>query len=74
MESIEYEIVVDTEEPDRRLTLLHDNVRKYGTVFNTVAPGTNLTPDTPTSRSGTAQPKRPCLFKTQVAQSPEFAV
>jgi hypothetical protein len=21
---------------------LHDNVKKYGTVFNTVAPGTNL--------------------------------
>ena len=43
MESITYEIVVDTDEPDRRLDLLHDNVRKYGTVFNTVAPGTELT-------------------------------
>jgi len=42
MESITYEIVVDTDEPDRRLDLLHDNVRKYGTVFNTVAPGTKL--------------------------------
>jgi uncharacterized OsmC-like protein len=42
MERIEYEIVVDTDEPDRRLELLHDNVRKYGTVFNTVAPGTEL--------------------------------
>jgi uncharacterized OsmC-like protein len=42
MESITYEIVVDTEESDRRLDLLHDNVRKYGTVFNTVAPGTEL--------------------------------
>ncbi len=42
MESIHYEIVVDTDEPDRRLDLLHDNVRKYGTVFNTVAPGTEL--------------------------------
>lgn len=42
MESITYEIVVDTDEPDRRLDLLHDNVRKYGTVFNTVAPGTEL--------------------------------
>jgi uncharacterized OsmC-like protein len=42
MESIAYEIVVDTDEPDRRLALLHDNVRKYGTVFNTVAPGTEL--------------------------------
>lgn len=42
MESISYEIIVDSEEPDRRLELLHDNVRKYGTVFNTVTPGTDL--------------------------------
>jgi uncharacterized OsmC-like protein len=42
MESIRYEIVVDSDEDDRRLALLHDNVRKYGTVFNTVAPGTDL--------------------------------
>jgi uncharacterized OsmC-like protein len=42
MESIRYEIVVDSDEPDRRLDLLHDNVKKYGTVFNTVAPGTDL--------------------------------
>lgn len=42
LESITYEIVVDTDEPDRRLDLLHENVRKYGTVFNTVAPGTAL--------------------------------
>jgi len=43
MESISYQIRVDTDEPDRRLELLHDNVRKYGTVFNTVVPGTQLT-------------------------------
>jgi uncharacterized OsmC-like protein len=43
MESIEYEILVDTDESVQRLALLHDNVRKYGTVFNTVAPGTTLT-------------------------------
>jgi uncharacterized OsmC-like protein len=43
MESITYEIIVDTDEPDRRLDLLHENVRRYGTVFNTVAPGTELT-------------------------------
>lgn len=42
MERIDYEIIVDTDEPDRRLELLHDNVKKYGTVFNTVAPGTAL--------------------------------
>jgi len=43
MESITYDIVVDTDEEDRRLDLLHDNVRKFGTVFNTVSPGTELT-------------------------------
>ena len=42
MESITYEIIVDTDEDDRRLELLHENVKKYGTVFNTVAPGTRL--------------------------------
>ncbi len=43
MASIDYEILVDTDESDHRLELLHENVRKYGTVFNTVAPGTALT-------------------------------
>lgn len=42
MESIRYEIIVDTDESDQRLNLLHENVKKYGTVFNTVAPGTDL--------------------------------
>jgi uncharacterized OsmC-like protein len=42
LERIDYEIRVDTDESDRRLELLHENVRKYGTVFNTVAPGTEL--------------------------------
>ncbi|WP_196258021.1 OsmC family protein [Pelagibacterium limicola] len=35
--SIDYEIVVETNEPDRRLDLLHTNVRKYGTISNTLA-------------------------------------
>lgn len=43
MESIRYEILVESDEPDRRLELLHENVHKYGTVFNTLAPGTTLT-------------------------------
>jgi uncharacterized OsmC-like protein len=42
IESIRYTIVVDSDESDQRLALLHTNVRKYGTVFNTVAPGTDL--------------------------------
>ena len=37
MSSVEYEIIVDTDESDRRLELLHTNVRKYGTIFNTVS-------------------------------------
>jgi uncharacterized OsmC-like protein len=41
--SISYEIVVDTDESDRRLELLHTNVRKYGTVSNTLATATTLT-------------------------------
>ncbi len=43
MESIDYEIIVDTEESDSRLDLLHKNIKQYGTVFNTVAPGTTMT-------------------------------
>ena len=43
LESVSYEIIVDSDESDRRLELLHENVQKYGTVFNTVAPGTRLT-------------------------------
>ncbi len=42
MESIDYEIIVDTDESDRQLAVLHDNVKKFGTVFNTIAPGTQL--------------------------------
>lgn len=34
---VEYELVVDTDEPDLRLELLHTNIKKYGTIFNTVA-------------------------------------
>ncbi|QKJ93677.1 OsmC family protein [Agrobacterium pusense] len=39
---IDYELVVDTEESDQRLELLHKNVRKYGTISNTVALATRL--------------------------------
>jgi len=42
MESITYQIVVDSDENDHRLELLYENIKKYGTVFNTVAPGTQL--------------------------------
>ncbi|MES2035205.1 MAG: OsmC family protein [Pseudomonadota bacterium] len=42
MVSIDYEITVDTDESDQRLALLHTNVRKYGTISNTVARATKL--------------------------------
>lgn len=42
MESIDYTILVDSDESDHRLDLLHDNVKKFGTVYSTVAPGTKL--------------------------------
>ncbi|EKM98169.1 MULTISPECIES: OsmC family protein [unclassified Acidocella] len=40
---IDYEIVLDTDEPDRRLELMHENIRKYGTIFNTIAAVVELT-------------------------------
>ncbi len=43
MLNINYEIIVDTDENARKLELMHNNIRKYGTVYNTVAPGTELT-------------------------------
>lgn len=42
MVSITYELIVDTDEIDRRLELLHTNVRKFGTISNTVAAATKL--------------------------------
>lgn len=42
MVSIDYEIIVETDEEDRRLDLLHTNVRKFGTISNTIAEATKL--------------------------------
>ncbi len=42
MVSVDYELIVDTDEDDRRLALLHLNVRKFGTISNTVAETTKL--------------------------------
>jgi len=42
MVSVDYELIVDTDEDDRRLDLLHLNVRKFGTISNTVAAATKL--------------------------------
>lgn len=42
MVSVDYELIIDTDESDQRLELLHTNVRKYGTISNTVAEATRL--------------------------------
>ena len=42
MIAITYELIIDTDENDRRLGLLHANVRKYGTISNTVAAAAKL--------------------------------
>lgn len=42
IQSVNYEILVDTDESDRRLELLHNNVRKFGTISNTVGTATQL--------------------------------
>ena len=34
--AIDYLVTVDTDETDRRLSLLHTNIRKYGTISNTL--------------------------------------
>lgn len=41
--AIVYELVVDTPESEHRLALLHTNVRKYGTISNTLAESVALT-------------------------------
>lgn len=40
---IDYELLIDTDEPDRRLELIHENVLKFGTVTSTVAATTKVT-------------------------------
>ena len=35
--AIDYLITVDTDESDRRIELLHKNIRRYGTISNTLA-------------------------------------
>jgi hypothetical protein len=43
MARIEYEITVGTEESNRRLELLHENIRRFGTIYNTLFTSTDLT-------------------------------
>ena len=59
---VEYELVVDTDEPDTRLDLLHRNLRKFGTVYNTLAASVELTG---TARRGVVP--RPALVEAERA-------
>lgn len=42
MSRIDYTITVDTDETDQRLDLLHRNLRKFGTIYNTLSEATQL--------------------------------
>jgi uncharacterized OsmC-like protein len=42
IEEIEYLIEVKTMESDDRLELLHKNLKKHGTIYNTISAGTKL--------------------------------
>lgn len=39
---IRYELAIRSSESDQRLELLHTNLRKYGTIYNTLAGATDL--------------------------------
>ena len=43
MMSVEYELIIDTDENDARLNLLHPTVQKYSTIYNSVSRATALT-------------------------------
>jgi uncharacterized OsmC-like protein len=53
---IDYELVVDSEESDARLELLHRNVRKFGTISNTVAAAVELTGTVRRAATSTGSP------------------
>ena len=58
--TVDYQLIVETDESDERLDLLHRNVQKYGTVYNTLAgavklSGTIRRADAPT-RARTSMP------------------
>lgn len=39
---LRYQIRIDTEESDQRIELLHKNLKKQGTIYNTISAGTEL--------------------------------
>lgn len=42
MARISYEVTIVTDEDDRKLALMHDNIKKFGTIYNTVAKGVEI--------------------------------
>jgi uncharacterized OsmC-like protein len=50
--SLRYQLTIVTAEPDRRVDLLHENLRKFGTVFNTLSAACDLDGTVRRSRPG----------------------
>ena len=42
---VHYQLTIDTDEPEHRVELMHRNIRKYGTVYNTLAAVCDVTGD-----------------------------
>lgn len=59
MASITYTLTIDTDENDRKLELLHQNVMRYGTVYNTLTAGTELTGRIRRAGTPTIAPENP---------------
>jgi hypothetical protein len=43
LDSVSYQLIIGTQESDHRLELLHKNLKKQGTIYNTLSAGTRLT-------------------------------
>ena len=43
LDSVSYQLIIGTQESDHRLELLHKNLKKQGTIYNTLSAGTTLT-------------------------------
>jgi len=71
MISVDYELVVDPDESDARLDLLHRNIEKFGTVYNTLAGAVNLTG---TIRRGRALEARSDGSGPNAVKAPPLAV
>ena len=51
--SIRYTLAIDTDEPASRVDLLHRNLRKFGTVYNTLAAACRVNGEIVVGNSGT---------------------